>query len=253
MEMSEESSAPNLETVTNTANSEPLTANSSQVPIRVSTNLMNFFNQANLGLSDPLNPKSKPLNRALPLLTDHGITSPSILTTLFAIYATINNLTLRASCNRVDPFNPESALLPPAQRRDQYLGVDALMRHWLSETFDRFRARGTRQTPKGKEIPSFDPENFTYPQFQGIISLNQRTRESFGLRSSKDSQDGKVHHNTQTAPDPDDSEKPNPAGPSLSDAEYEALIDPDVKRALQYEWAQVKKTFDCLKQLGIWR
>lgn len=50
----------------------------------VKPNMVKFFAEANLGLSDPNDPNSVPLNKMLSVGVN-GVTSPSMLTELFVI------------------------------------------------------------------------------------------------------------------------------------------------------------------------
>jgi hypothetical protein len=211
-----------------------------QVAIRVTDKMINFFRHANLGQVNPNDPTSKPLNECIPLLTEQGITTPSILTLLFSIYAQVNNLNDRASCNHVDPNNLQSPLLPMAQRNRHRLGADDLLATWFHETFDRLRAKGPRQTRNG-EIPAFDPKNFYYAEFQRIIAENRRTR------------DGTIHRHVQLRPGSDEEQciiETNPAGPALTQEEQLTLKSPTIQQALKTEFELVKLCYDLRKSLN---
>lgn len=182
------------------------------LPICVSSNLRDFFSQGNLGGVNPSNPHSKPLNELIYLLTDHGITTVSILMTLFGIYVRVNKLSDRASCNRVDPTDPNSPLRPTEQRDDHHFGIDTLMQRFFQPTFDRL-------AELGKPI---NPQNFTLADCLNIIILNQRTR------SGQITLDGHLYASHLDA------------NPEMSDEEYAASMDPDVRRTLQADWTLIR-------------
>lgn len=60
-------------------------------PIMVSDNMRKFIQNGNFGPSNPLDPKSPPLNKLL-MVDYNGIINQSILTMLFNIYAMVNSM-----------------------------------------------------------------------------------------------------------------------------------------------------------------
>jgi hypothetical protein len=115
---------------------------------------MTFFSQAYLGRVDPRNPTSKALNESIELLTEHGITTMTILTTLMSIYARVNKLSDRAACNRIEP------------RDHNRWGADDLFRRAFGSTL-------ARMVELGRAV---DLENLTMADVKTIIVLNQRTQ-----------------------------------------------------------------------------
>jgi len=133
------------------------------LPIRISDDLRGFFTNANLGLIEPRLPPSSDnteLRENLPLLTKYGITSPSLLTPLFSIYALVNGLQ-----------NGEQRNL---------LHADEYMRQALGTTLATLQA--TVKDHPGKQpknggaprmIPGFNPDAFPYSYLQKIIKENK--------------------------------------------------------------------------------
>jgi hypothetical protein len=179
---------------------------------------MTFFSQAYLGQVDPRNPTSKAMNESIELLTDHGITTITILTTLMSIYARVNKLSDRASCNRIEPANPNSHCQPVESRDHNRWGADDLFCRAFGSTLARMVELGQ----------AVDLENLTMADVRTIIALNQRT------------QSGRVTIGTSLV----DSLANSP----LSEEEVEILMDPDVRRALDTESARIKTTLEILQQ-----
>jgi hypothetical protein len=115
-------------------------------PMRVSTTMMNFFNQVNLGNNTASNPNPRSLHQSLPLLTDHGITTVQILVTLFAIYDRINQLHAKLSH-------------PEVFRQD-------LFYFYFKETLERL----------SQIDPTFETYRLNNSDLLHLITLNQRTR-----------------------------------------------------------------------------
>jgi len=205
-----------------------------RIPILVSENLRNFFNEAHLGPMDPRDPKSPPLKNDIVLLTQHGVTSAALLTPLFSIYAIVNKLTERSSSNHTNPRDPRSPCLPLEEMNHQMLGADELMIKHFGSTFDLLKSRGAHTTDHGTEIPAFDPQNFKYASFQSIVSLNRRTK------------DGKIRRkvNGETI------EELNPAGPPLDPKEIEYLDNEDVKKELEREQKRVSDTLATYREMN---
>lgn len=130
------------------------------LPIRVSQNLQQFFATANLGPVDPQNPAGPQLRDHLQLLTQQGITSPSLLTPLFSIYAKVNNMQ-----------NPgqRNLLMADAHMR-QYLGT-TLAR--LQEDIQPHMGKPGKGGKPPKMLPGFDANAFPYAYLQNITKLNK--------------------------------------------------------------------------------
>lgn len=206
-------------------------------PMYVSDDLRDFFIEANnlgrLGYADPKNPAAGKLGDQLHLLINvdyqnaiarnnglesiPAITSAGLLTALFAIYATLNELTKNALRNQ-----GKTAV----QMDHQYLGADDLMNKYFADTFARLTARGPHYTAKEiakaqaegrapKQIPAFNPRDFRYAAFQSIVAQNRRTADGFI----------KVG----------DVQEPNPAGPALSEQEKALLTSPELIAELAKE------------------
>lgn len=130
------------------------------LPIRITPELQQFFATANLGLVDPRDPGSGQLLSKLALLTQYGITSRSLLTPLFSIYAQVNGLQ-----------NPgqRSRLHADAHMR-QYLG-SALAK--LEATIPEHMGKPGKSGKPPKRQPAFDSNSFPYSYLQYIIKENK--------------------------------------------------------------------------------
>lgn len=141
-------------------------------PIRVTDELREFFKTAELGYiggvtrknnvkrtpeaitANPNDPANGRLVDVLGLLTERGVTSPSLLTPLFSIYALVNNLQ-----------DPE---------HHNMLHADAHMNRYLGEALARAEAEVKAHiTPKGKQMPAFDRNAFPYTYVQYITKFSK--------------------------------------------------------------------------------
>ena len=127
-------------------------------PILLSANMMEFLQEADMGLFDPADPSSVPLMDLLSA-TQTGICSCAIMTVLLHIYSHANHM-------QKDPENK------------QFLAATPLMHKWFGETFKELQSRPVRYTRTGQEIPAFDPEKFLYTSFNSIRSLNSIKRDT---------------------------------------------------------------------------
>lgn len=130
------------------------------LPIKVSDELKNFFATANLGPVDPTDPKSPSLSSQLVLLTQAGITSPSLLTPLFSIYVNRNNLQDKEQRN--------------------YLHADEHMKKHLGGTLSRLQkeiqphqSKPSKNGKPARMLPGFNPSNFPYYYLQNIVQSNK--------------------------------------------------------------------------------
>ena len=105
-----------------------------RTPVRMSQNLVSFFQEANLGMVN-----GQPLQTSLDFLksTDEmfGLANRVVLTTLFSLYAVVNKLYLNSDYNK----DAARAREPDFINR-QILGADALMMKYFRTTFDQLRA-----------------------------------------------------------------------------------------------------------------
>ena len=104
-------------------------------PVLVNDNMREFLKYANLGLSDPENSNSAPLNNVLSVVCN-GLATRDILTKIFVLYTFVNR-------NMV---------------HGRYLSSTPLMDKYFENTFI--------------SIPNFNPKNFRYSRLQTIISKN---------------------------------------------------------------------------------
>lgn len=159
------------------------------IAVEVNQNLQNFFRNANLGGEDARYQPSDsnlPLNSIL-LLTTNGITTRSILTTLFNIYNYLNGMQ--------QTRDEEGAL------RRGILTATPLMNQWLGSSYDLVRQRQLQKArdlynkrveqgldvtgypidsngqpalidKKGNIIPWFNQNAFGFKNFSQIASVN---------------------------------------------------------------------------------
>jgi len=123
-----------------------------KTPIRVTDNMREFIRNGDFGLSDPNDPNSPPLNQML-MVTENNITTRSMLTPLFNIYAHVNDM-------QQDPNNK------------QYLTSTPTMDQYFRETYLKLARRPEKFRRDGTPIPGFDPKRFRYASLQYIISEN---------------------------------------------------------------------------------
>jgi hypothetical protein len=130
------------------------------LPIRVTDELKNFFATANLGPVDPSDPKSPSLSSQLFLLTQAGVTSPSLLTPLFSIYVNRNGLQDKEQRN--------------------ILHCDDHMRKHLSNTLTRLQkeiqphqSKPSKSGKPARMLPGFNPASFPYYYLQNIVQANK--------------------------------------------------------------------------------
>lgn len=130
------------------------------LPIRVTPALQQFFATANLGPVDPRDPTGPQLRDHLLLLSQDGITSPSLLTPLFSIYAQVNGLQ-----------NPQQRnLLRADANMQQYLGPTLME---LQRTIQPHMGKPGKTGKPARMLPGFNPEAFPYAYLQNIIKLNK--------------------------------------------------------------------------------
>ena len=131
--------------------------------ILVTDNMRDFFKVANLGPEDPTVPGSPPLNQQL-AVAQHGVTTRAMLTSLFTIYAYINNM-------QQDPEH--KAFLTATPQMNQY----------FSDTFAILAAEPQKMTTAtakspSKPIPRFDPNKFYWNRLQSIVKYNAVKKEA---------------------------------------------------------------------------
>ncbi len=128
-----------------------------RTPVYINENLRGFLTEGNFGPSDLSNLWSVPLNHYISALST-GITTRSMLTPLFNIYAQVNHM-------QQDPNNKAVLTATP------------MMHKWFGETFRKLAERPQRQRRDGTLIPKFDPQNFRYASLQSIIADNTIKRD----------------------------------------------------------------------------
>lgn len=131
-----------------------------QRPMFVDEEMKAFFKTANLGPSDPNDPNSAPLNTLL-AVGDTGVTTNGMMTPLFSIYATVNNM-------QQDPTNK------------QFLTATPEMDRYFSQTYQKAAAEPVRykknkvtgQPDLSQPLPKFDPKHFRYANIQTIVKYH---------------------------------------------------------------------------------
>lgn len=183
-------------------------------------------------------------------LLKQGITNSALLTPLFSIYATVNNLADYAQPKdpgslgvdeRITRFFgqsltpqersyleqvlalPEGAPIPPAPT-----SLDS------SKALHLMSLQGSHKTAKHGLQPAFEPKHFGYPDFQILAKFNKRTKN--GLLTMKIND---VPHMIR-----------NPAGPALSEQEMAHLNTPGIAENLAREQDLVSSTLWTLKNEG---
>jgi hypothetical protein len=134
-------------------------------PILVSDELRSFFASANLGPSDPRDPRSAPLASQL-MVGQNGVTRQAIMTPVFSIYARLNDM-------QKDPSNR------------QFLTATPDMDRFLGATYQRLRdadlvkqREGKLVNKRGEALPVFDPRHFRYGAIQQIVKDNTVPKEA---------------------------------------------------------------------------
>ena len=130
------------------------------LPIRVTDELRGFFATAQLGLRDPRDGNSGTLVEFLGLLTQQGVTSPSLLTPLFSIYALVNGLQDPAQRN----------ILHADTHMQQYLGNTLVL---LQNEIKPHMSKPSKTGKPQKMLPGFNPQGFPYAYLQNIIQKNK--------------------------------------------------------------------------------
>ncbi len=121
-------------------------------PVTMSHNMLQFFRNANLGKIDPKDPNSANLRDSLYSLRS-GITTQSILTSLWFIYVIVNNM---------EKY--------PGER--MYLQATPEMYQYFQHTFNQLAARPPRFDRNNRAIPPFNPQKFRYASLHSIIANN---------------------------------------------------------------------------------
>jgi hypothetical protein len=146
------------------------------LPIRVTDELKNFFATANLGSVDPSDPKSPSLSSQLVLLTQGGVTSPSLLTPLFSIYVNRNGLQDKEHRN----------ILHADTHMSKYLG-NTLTR--LQREIQPHQSKPSKNGKPARMLPGFNPASFPYYYLQNIVQANKvpmSKEETAQLASNQD-------------------------------------------------------------------
>lgn len=193
-----------------------------RLPLVINDNLIRFFQEANLGDVVVGGQSYGRVQDHLPFLRVgdplYGIANRSLLTSLFSLYAKVNNLSDLSNYNR-----DAARVQEPDYKNRQILGADALMNRHLGVSFEEIRRASTAKLaamgvqdgerkplltksrtggpgrtrhyfsdfrmvvgPDGKKIKeytgrhpiwldyyhAFNPQNFTYGNFQQIILAN---------------------------------------------------------------------------------
>lgn len=131
-----------------------------QRPMFVDENMVNFFKTANLGPSDPNNPNSTPLNQVLSVAQD-GVTTNGMMTPLFSIYATLNNM-------QQDPTNGQYLTSTPEM--DRYFS--ATYQQAANEPQRYYKDKVTGEYDLTRPLPKFDPKHFRYANIQTIVKYH---------------------------------------------------------------------------------
>lgn len=145
-------------------------------PVFVNKHVVRFFteNSASLGV-DPKTRQS--LNTLLPLLTKNNLTTSSILTSVWTIYTNVQKDKITAVATEIDAKTNKS-------KETKYYHADDNMNKCFgplgSGTFARLSARAPKISKAGKELPSFNPNRFSYTGWQSIYSDNKLSLEGAG-------------------------------------------------------------------------
>jgi hypothetical protein len=137
-------------------------------PTFVSQHMINFFtaNAAHLGL-DPKTKQS--LANLLNCLKTKGLTTSTILTDLWAIYAIFINNGLNVKTEEKDAKGKPKIT--------SHYRADENMKHCFgpsgSNTFAHLQSLPAKTGRNGKVIPGFTPDHFQYITFQSIFSHNR--------------------------------------------------------------------------------
>lgn len=176
-------------------------------PIAVSSAIVNFFQEANLGDATTVGgaPGQSLLAEVRPLFFTEQLSNRSLLTALFSLYALVNRLADMSEYNRTRAADP---VPDKTKRNGGILGADQLMRRVFGDSFVRITQKGqAKLTAEGvqdlqqkpQRLPGerqrsyyhtisgavntrymkwndfyhlFSPDNFTYGNFQSITADN---------------------------------------------------------------------------------